>query len=79
MRLHITLDDALVAELDRHVAPRQRSKFITDAIEDALARSRQYALLESVRGTISDTGHVWDPDPAAWVSEERFSDPRRVG
>jgi len=37
MRVHITLDDELVEELD---------------------------------------GHVWDPDPTAWVSSERIADPR---
>ena len=28
MRLHIALDDELVAELDRRAGPRQRSAFI---------------------------------------------------
>lgn len=30
-------------------------------------------------GTIADSGHEWDDDPAAWVHAQRRADERRVG
>jgi hypothetical protein len=79
MRLHINLDDELVAELDRHVGPRERSAFIAKAVSEAVDRIRRLELLESAIGSISDTGHDWDDDPAAWVAAQRRIDPSRVG
>ena len=79
MRLHINLDDELVADLDKEVGKRKRSSFITALIREALDERRRWRLIESAHGAIDDHGHVWDPDPAAWVHEQRRSDPRRVG
>lgn len=79
MRLHIHLDDGLVAEIDHRVGPRRRSGFITDAIRRALDDAQRWELIESAVGTISSTGHVWDDDPAAWVEAQRRGDERRVG
>ncbi|MGB6162144.1 MAG: hypothetical protein WCF33_06915 [Pseudonocardiaceae bacterium] len=36
MRLHITLDDALVGDLDRVVGARERSSFIAKAVRRAI-------------------------------------------
>lgn len=36
MRLHITLDDALVHEIDRRAGPRRRSAFIAELIRRGL-------------------------------------------
>ena len=33
--------------------------------------------IEAALGTIPDSGHEWDDDPAAWVRRQRRSDPRR--
>jgi Arc/MetJ family transcription regulator len=79
MRLHISLPDELVAELDRRAGTRGRSAFIVGAIREALDDERRWELIESAIGSIPDTGHEWDDDPAAWVREQRFADPRRVG
>ena len=79
MRLHITLDDALVRELDRRVGPRRRSAFVASAVERALEDERRWELVWSAAGTISDEGHEWDADPAAWVAGERRRDAARVG
>jgi hypothetical protein len=79
MRLHISLDDDLVAELDRRVGRRRRSAFIAGAVREALDDERRWDLIESALGSIPDTGHDWDDDPAAWVREQRRADPRRVG
>jgi metal-responsive CopG/Arc/MetJ family transcriptional regulator len=79
MRVHITLDDDLVRELDRRVGARRRSAYIARAVEQALDDDRRWELLESAVGTISDTGHEWDEDPGRWVREQRRADRRRVG
>jgi len=79
MRVHITLDDALVRELDRRVGPRRRSAFVASAVERALEDERRWELVWSALGTIADEGHAWDNDPAAWVASERRSDTARVG
>jgi hypothetical protein len=71
MRLHITLDDDLVQQLDDHVGPRGRSAFIVRAVEQALDSERRWQLLQSTFGGIADTGHEWDDDPAAWVERIR--------
>jgi len=79
VRLHITLDDELVRELDRRAGSRGRSAFIAGAIERALDDARRWELIESAIGSIPDTGHDWDADPAAWVSAQRRVDAARVG
>jgi hypothetical protein len=79
VRLHIFLDDELVRELDEHVGRRGRSAFIARAVERALDDERRWELIRSAMGSIPDTGHDWDEDPAAWVREQRSADPRRVG
>jgi metal-responsive CopG/Arc/MetJ family transcriptional regulator len=79
MRLHITLDDELVRELDRRVGPRQRSGYISRAVAEALEDDYRWELLESAVGSISDTEHDWDADPGGWVREQRRADERRVG
>jgi predicted transcriptional regulator len=79
MRLHIMLDDDLVAALDARVAPRERSAFIAQALRSALEDQWRWDQIESALGSISDDGHAWDDDPAAWVQEQRRGDERRVG
>jgi metal-responsive CopG/Arc/MetJ family transcriptional regulator len=79
MRLHITLSDELVRELDRRVGARRRSSFIAAAVERALDDEERWELIESALGSIEATGHDWDADPAAWVRAQRRSDPTRVG
>ena len=79
MRLHIFLDDALVEELDRRVGRGRRSAFITSAVQRALDDERRWELIESAVGSISDHGHDWDDDPAAWVRAQRYGDETRVG
>ena len=79
MRLHITLSDELVSELDRRVGARGRSAFIAGAVREALDDERRWELIESALGSIDDEGHEWDDDPAAWVREQRSADPSRAG
>lgn len=79
MRMHIELDDQLVEQVDELAGPRGRSAFVREAVERAVDQARRWAALEAAAGSIPDTGHDWDEDPAAWVREQRSSDPRRVG
>ena len=79
MRLHISLEDELVAELDRRVGPRRRSSFIAAAVRRAVEDERRWDLIESALGSIEDEGHEWDEDPAAWVRAQRRLDRSRLG
>ena len=79
MRLHIQLEDELVAELDRRAGARRRSAFVAALIRQALEDERRWDEIESALGAIADTGHAWDDDPAAWVRAERRADGRRAG
>lgn len=78
MRLHISVDDELVAELDRRAGERRRSAFIAELIRRGLDDEHRWDDIESALGAISDGGHEWDDDPAAWVRQQR-SDQRRAG
>lgn len=78
MRLHIHLDDALVAELDDAVGQRQRSAYIGRAVRRLLDDDNRRMALRASLGSIDDDGHEWDDDPAAWVRQQR-SDDRRAG
>jgi metal-responsive CopG/Arc/MetJ family transcriptional regulator len=79
MRLHIALDDELVADLDRRVGPRRRSAFIAELIRRGLEDEQRWGDIESALGALSETGHEWDEDPASWVRSERRRDARRAG
>ena len=74
MRLHIALDDDLVAELDRRAGPKQRSAFIAQLIQRGLDDERRWDDIEAALGSISDTGHDWDDAPADWVRRQRRGD-----
>ena len=79
MRLHISLDDRLISELDRRAGKGRRSAFIARTVERALDDERRWDEIEASLGTIEDEGHTWDADPAAWVRSERHDDARRIG
>jgi hypothetical protein len=79
MRLHISIDEDLVAELDRRVGVRGRSPFLAELIRQALDDARRWDDIESALGGIGDSGHDWDDDPAAWVRGQHGADARRTG
>lgn len=78
IRVHISLDDKLVAQLDRRVGRRRRSAFISQTLRRALEDERRWDDILASLGKI-DGQHDWDPDPAAWVHKQRRGDARRVG
>jgi hypothetical protein len=59
MRLHISLADDLVAELDRRVGRRRRSAFIGETIRHALDDERRWEDIDAALEAIPDTGHEW--------------------
>ena len=79
MRMHISLDDKIVAEIDAIAGPRRRSAFIREVVLDALDRRRRIRLLRQAGGSLENSEHDWDDDPAGWVRHQRWADPRRVG
>lgn len=79
MRMHIELEDALVAQLDELTGPRGRSSFVRSAIERAIREELRWADLEAAAGSVDDSGHAWDLDPAGWVRQQRHLDSRRAG
>ena len=79
MRMHIELDDELIAEVDRITGPRGRSADVRSALETAVARSLRERSLAAAAGALADTEHEWDADPAQWVHDQRHGDHRRVG
>ena len=79
MRIHIALDDALVAELDRRAGARRRSAFIASLIERGLEDEQRWEEIESALGSLPATGHDWDENPAEWVRRQRRGDRRRSG
>lgn len=78
MRLHITLDDALVGDLDRIVGARERSRFIAKAVRRAIDEHKRSEALEAALGSITDSEHDWDTDPGAWVRAQRTDREQRA-
>lgn len=76
MRVHMILDDELVDEIDELAGPRGRTAFIADALRREVDEQRRWRLIRAMYGTISDSGHDWDSDPAKWVHDSRRNDPR---
>jgi len=79
MRLHISLEDELVEQMDQRVGRRRRSAFIAETLRRALDDERRWGDIEAAFGAVADEGHAWDVDPAAWVRAQRRADERRVG
>ena len=79
MKVQIELDDGIVREIDDIARRRRRSAFVQEAVPEAVDRHRYARRLRAAAGMFRDTEHEWDGDPAAWVSRQRGSDPRRVG
>ncbi len=79
MRLHISLEDELVEQLDRRVGRRRRSTFISETVRRALEDERRWEEIEASLGVLAGREHEWDGDPAGWVTAQRSGDRQRVG
>lgn len=78
MRMHIELDDGLVAEVDRLAGPRGRSAFVRTAIQAALRQAARWADIEATAGAL-EGDHEWDADASQWVRDQRRDASRRAG
>ncbi|HWG09639.1 MAG TPA: hypothetical protein VN672_11610 [Solirubrobacteraceae bacterium] len=79
MRVHITLDDDLVAQLDSRVGSRRRSAFISETVRRVLEDEQRWEDIEAGLGALAGAAHEWDADPAGWVAAQRLGDAARVG
>jgi Arc/MetJ family transcription regulator len=71
MRMHIELDDALVAQVDKLCGPRGRSAFVRSAIERAVRQELRWWDVETAAGALKNERHEWDDAAAAWVQQQR--------
>jgi len=79
-RTHVVLSDEVVAEIDRTVGSRARSRFLEEAARQMLARLALEEALEESFGNVSgrDYEHWKDRrSTAAWVRGVRREDRRR--
>jgi predicted transcriptional regulator len=79
MRMHIVLDDELVRQVDARAGKGGRTRYVIEALRQRLKNEQRWESLFSAAGSVSDTGHEWDDDPAAWVDDQRRADDPRVG
>lgn len=79
VRLHISLEDDLVALVDERVGRRRRSAFISETLRQALEDERRWKAIEAAVDGLPDVGHDWDPDPSSWVRAQRRGDGARLG
>ena len=76
MRLHITVDDALVKLIDELAGPRGRSALIREAVENEVDRRRRWAAFERAAGGATEFAqHL----PEDWIREGRERATRRSG
>lgn len=79
MRVHMVLDDELVAEIDRRAGARRRSAFIEALIRRGVEDEQRWDDIEAALGAVAPTDHAWDDDVAGWVRNQRHGDDRRSG
>ena len=66
-RVTVTLPAELIDEIDR--VERNRSRFITEAVEHELVRRRREALLSSIRNPHPETADLADASLADWTAD----------
>lgn len=74
VRTNLLLPAELVQELDKVAGPRNRSRFVADAVEYKLRRERLRIAWESVRGSVKAEDYpYWDTPQKVveWVREMR--------
>jgi Arc/MetJ-type ribon-helix-helix transcriptional regulator len=75
-KITVTLPKTLLARLREHVPARQRSRFISEALEERLALEEQIAVLEETAGAWSEQNHPemrTDEDVDRWLGDLRRS------
>ncbi len=79
MRMHIELDDDLVAQVDRIAGPRGRSGFVRTAVERAVRQEIRWSSIVAAARAPHDAVHARDAATAGWVRDQRRPDARRAG
>ncbi|MCL1587745.1 MAG: ribbon-helix-helix domain-containing protein [Actinomycetia bacterium] len=78
MRIHIVLDDDLIAAIDQRAGERTRSEYIASVLRAAIDNEQRWDEVEAGLGVLAGIEHDWDVDPAASVRLQR-SNSRRTG
>jgi hypothetical protein len=78
MRLHITVDDALIAELDQRAGSRRRSAYITELTRRGLEYEQRWDDIEAALGAVPDEGHRLPPASTPDERSVRAVDPHRL-
>jgi predicted transcriptional regulator len=68
MRVHITLADDLVREIDEIAGKGKRSEYIAEAVSTAVRRARQRRAIEEGAGMLSDEDYPY------WSTPEKIAD-----
>lgn len=79
-RAHVVMPDDLIAEVDRLVGQRERSRFVTEAVRAKLARERLKQVAAELGGSLADVpipGWETSESAAEWVHSLRRSGDRR--
>ncbi|MGH2583743.1 MAG: hypothetical protein ACRDJE_02380 [Dehalococcoidia bacterium] len=77
VRTHVVLPREVVADVDRLVGHRRRSRYMAEAIREKLRRDKLVAALEAAAGALKDVDipHWATPEQtSAWVRELRRQD-----
>jgi len=77
MRTHVVMPPALVKDVDELVGERQRSHFVSEAVEEKLRRHRLLDLFEEMAGSLKDVdipGWETPESTAEWVRAMRRGD-----
>jgi hypothetical protein len=77
LRTHVVIPKEIVESIDRTVGRRARSRFLTEAAEEKLARLRRVTAFERVAGSLREVqvaGWETSESAAEWVSASRRAD-----
>lgn len=77
MRTHIVIPRDLIESIDKTVGRGSRSRFLTEAAEEKLARVRRLGAFNKVVGSLKDVaipGWETSEGAAEWVSASRKAD-----
>jgi hypothetical protein len=80
-RIHVTMPESLIAEIDARLGQRRRSQFISEAAQEKLDRQRLKAALAEMDGALADVDIPgWEtPESASeWVHNLRYHPDRLV-
>jgi Arc/MetJ-type ribon-helix-helix transcriptional regulator len=68
MRTHVVLPDKLIEDVDKLVGKRNRSRFISEVVEERLRRERLRRAIEKGAGILSDE------DYPEWSTPEKIAE-----